>query len=377
MMRSYRFRLYPSKVQDKAMCSHLGISKNLWNEMLEHTQRMYTDYGKFPTKKALRQFVKDTGLYSQVGQELVDRLLDALKHKMQMKKKGLKGGFPRFKSFDRMKSLNYPQSGFRLGKKLKVTLFGDIAIRQHREIKGKIKTMSLKHEPSGKWFAIFTTKQEMQHNVNNGDKVGLDLGLLSFATLSDGTVIDNPRHLKKYENKLATLQRTLSKSRKGSINRRKTKHRLAVLHEKIANARKDFLHKLSNRLTSTYSLIAMEELASKEMAERQFGKSIHDAGWSMFTSMLRYKAESAGCKVMLVNPKNTTKQCSKCGTLSDKTLRDRMHNCPSCNLSMDRDLNAAKVILEKARAGTAQSNACEDKATALSMNQDACRFSGR
>ncbi|MEW6528849.1 MAG: transposase [Candidatus Micrarchaeota archaeon] len=138
--------------------------------------------------------------------------LDALYRKIQMKNRGEKCGFPRFKSIDRMKSLNYPQAGFKLDKKLEVTPFGEIDIKKHREIQGKIKTLILKRESSGRWFAIFTVEEEIQApKENNGEKIGIDLGLQNFATLSDGTVIKNPKHLKKHEDKLAKLQKKLSK----------------------------------------------------------------------------------------------------------------------------------------------------------------------
>jgi len=357
MIRAYKFRVYPSKLQDMEMRKHLWLSKNLWNEMLEHTKEMYSAFGKFPTKKSLRQFTQKVGLYSQVGQELTDRLLDALKTKMRLKKSGVKGGFPRFKSFDRMKSLQYPQSGFTLGKKLVVTPFGELSIKQHREINGEVKTLSLKREASGKWYAIFTAECEITPKKNKGGRIGLDLGLKSLAVLSDGTVVKNPRHLRKHEVKLAFLQRNLSRCKKGSRNRYAAKHKVALLYEKVKNTRKDFLHKLSSSLVSKYSLISLENLASKELAEKNYGKSIHDAGWGMFANMVRYKAESAGCVAVFVDPKNTTKECSVCGALSKKELWERTHLCPNCGLSMDRDLNAAHVILKRATAGLAGCNA--------------------
>jgi putative transposase len=329
-----------------------------WGSGKTTLQKEFQNYAKFPTKKSLRQFTQNVGLYSQVGQELTDRLLDALKTKMRLKKTGVKGGFPRFKSFDRMKSLQYPQSGFKLGAKLKVTPFGEISIKQHCELKGEVKTLSLKREGSGKWYAIFTADEEVAPKKNIGKEVGIDLGLKSFATLSNREVVSNPRHLHKHEDKLAFLQRNLSRCKKGSKNRYKAKHKVALLHEKVANTRKDFLHKLSTTLTSRYSKIVMEDLAPKQMSEKSFGKSIHDAGWGMFANMIRYKAESAGCEAVFVDPKNTTKECSRCGTLSKKTLWDRIHDCPSCGYSADRDLNAAQVILKRATMGHIGCNAC-------------------
>ncbi len=372
-MRAYKFRLYPTKTQEKTMRAHLEISKDLWNEMLAFTKEMYKNYRKFPTKKTLRETVKRGGPYSQVGQELVNRLYNPVWRKVKKQQ----NGFPRFKSIERMKSLVYPQFGFALDKKLSVTPFGQIAIKNHRKIEGEIRTLTLKREASGKWFAIFCVEQDnKQPRENKGAKVGVDLGLFNFATLSNGGVIKNPRYFKKHENNLAFLQRRLSRKKKRSKNRYKARINVARMHEKIANARADFLHKLSANMVATYSLIGLEKLASKEMAEHRFGKSINDASWRMFTNMLAYKAEEAGCRILFVNPENTSKMCSCCGAVIDKVLQERMHNCRFCGLSIDRDLNAAINILKKATIGTMGSNASGDEAVASSRKEDATRFIG-
>jgi putative transposase len=371
-MRAYKFRLYPSKTQEKELNTHLWLSKEQWNEMLELVKELYKNHGKFPTKRTLMEFVKHSGLYSQTAQAVANRLNDAL-----WKKIGQKAGFPRFKSFDRMKSLNYPQFGFSLGKKLKVTPFGEISIKKHRDIKGVIKTLTLKRAASGKWFAIFCVQEEKRPpKENKGEKVGIDLGLTNFAAFSNGKVIENPRHFRKHEERLALLQRNLSKHKKGSRNKKRAKLKVAVEHERISNSRSDFHHKLSHELVNTYSLIALEALKSKEMAERNFGKSINDAGWNKFANMLVYKAEGAGCEVVFVNPRNTTKECSCCGAVVEKTLSDRTHTCPFCGLRIDRDLNAARNILTRATAGTAGSNASGDETAVSSRKEDATRFIG-
>lgn len=371
-MKAYKFRLYPSKQQEKQLKHHLWIEKELWNEMLAFTKKFHSDFDKFPTKETLRSFCKNNILYSQVGQELVERLNKSIWRMVALRKKGKGCGFPRFKSFDGIKSLNYPQSGFWLEKKLKVTPFGEINIKQHRLIKGTIKTLSLKREPSGKWFAVFCAEETPTIKITNGGaRVGIDLGLKTLATLSDGTVIKNPKHLKKHEEKLAKLQRLFSMSKRGSKNRRKVKRKVAIAYEKVANTRVDFIHKATTSLVNSYSLIAMESLASQEMAEQNFGKSINDAGWGMFANMLRYKAESAGCEVVFVNPKNTTQECSNCYEIVKKDLTERMHVCPFCNLVMDRDLNAAHNILKRATAGHAGSNACGDEPVGSSLKQEA------
>jgi putative transposase len=322
--------------------------------------------------------------------------VDFLKKKKEMNAKGSKtdkikrAGFPRFKNIDRVKSLHYPQSGFCLKEKLKVSPFGEINIKKHREMKGKIKTLTLKKEPSGKWYAIFTAEEEPKPiSENNGTQVGIDLGLINFAVFSDGKTIKNPRHLKKHEEKLKKKDYKLSKKKKGSKNSKKEKRKSAVVHEKVKHIRKDFLHKLSKELVYDHSLIVLEDLSIQDMAQENYGKSINDAGWSEFANMLAYKAESAGCRVMFVNPKNTTKECSDCRSMIEKELWERQHNCPSCGLSMNRDLNAAINILKRAilsidicdvnfrqrscrsTAGSAGSNACGDEVIVSSLKQEA------
>ncbi len=374
-MRSYKFRLYPSKAQESQMKHHLWIEKNLWNSLLEKTKERYEKEKKFLTIKEMAELVKGTELYSQSAQSVFRNLDKSLKAKIRAKKKGMKWGFPRFKSFERMKSLTYPQHGFWLNKKLKVSPFGEIPIKKHREIKGVIKTLTLKREPTGKWFASFSVEQEPETpKINTGKRVGMDLGLMKFATLSDGNIIKNPRHLKAYEEKLAIAQRLLSRKIKGSHNRKKAKKRVALLHENVANTRMDFLHKLSHQFVNNYSLIALEKLASQEMSEENYGKQINDAGWNMFASMLSYKAGSAGCQVVFVNPKDTTKECSQCGELVKKDLWERWHDCPTCALSIDRDINASINILNRATAGIAESNASGEVPQGTSSKEEAHAF---
>ncbi len=323
--------------------------------------------------------VKGSVLFSQTAQAVCHRLHAAIRAKVREKQQGKKCGFPRFKSAERAKSLYYPQFGFCLEKKLEITPFGGIAIRKHRAISGKIKTLTIKREPSGKWFAIFCVENgAAPAKMNCGSKVGIDLGLKNFAALSDCRLIGNPRHLKKREEKLAWLQRNLSRKKKGGRNRLKAKLKVARAYEKVANARHDFLHKTANNFLSSYSFIALEELRVQEMAQRNFGKWINDAAWRKFSHILAYKAESAGCRVVFVNPKGTTQECSSCGEVVPKTLRDRMHACPACGIVLDRDLNASINILNRATAGIAESNACGDGAKeALSLKQEACAFRHR
>ena len=327
------------------MKQHLWLAKNLWNELLGHCKAFYQKYEKFPTRSALQLMVKNSGLFSQTSQEIAHRVEKAIWKYIKLRKQGKKAGFPRFKSIERMKSLHYPQAGFSLDNKLQVAPFGQIQIVKHRQIKGKIKTLTIKRESSGKWFASFCVEQEKEiQKINTGKRIGIDLGLKTFATFSDGDIIKNPRHLKKYEERLVDCQRLLSKKKKGGKNRCKAKNRVALLHEKVANVRADFLHKLSHQLVNSYSFIALEELASQEMSEENYGKQINDAGWNMFANMLAYKAESAGCQVVFVKAENTTKKCSQCGSLQDMPLSERVYECKNCGMIKDRDANSKAYV---------------------------------
>ena len=375
-MRTYRFRLYPSKLQERQLMHHLFLSKNLWNELLEHSKKTYHNFDKFPAKKSLAAMTKNSGLFSQTAQEIAFRVDKGVWRYFKLRKAGnTKAGFPRFKSIDRMRSLHYPQFGFFLNEKLKITPFGEISIVKHREIKGRIKTLTLKKEASGKWFACFAVEETLVIKAPNGKpSVGIDLGLGKLATLSDGHVVENPRLVRKHEEKVAFFSRQLSKKRNGGMNRRKVKKQLALEHERLTNARKDFLHKLSHSLVNSYSFIALENLAIKEMAEQNFGKQINDAGWGELAGMLRYKAESAGCEAVFVNPEGTTKTCCICGSRKDMPLSVREYDCQVCGNQMDRDLNAAHNILKRATAGIAGSNASGDVLRGTSLKEEAPRF---
>ncbi|MBI5061696.1 MAG: IS200/IS605 family element transposase accessory protein TnpB [Candidatus Aenigmarchaeota archaeon] len=205
---------------------------------------------------------------------------------------------------------------------------------------------------NGSLFLRWSNQSQNQNQTtepksNNGPAVGIDLGLMNFAVLSDGTMLKNPHHFRRLEDKIVLHQRQLSNKQKGSKNRGKARLKVARVHEKIANARKDYLHKTANFILSKYSLIAMEELQPKKMAMQGHAKGINDAAWGMFANILCYKAERAGSRVVFVNPRQTSQICSRCGSNVQKSLYERTHICNLCGLSLDRDLNAAVNILKK------------------------------
>jgi putative transposase len=379
MMRTWKYRIYPSKAQEQELNNYLQECKNLWNSLLEHTKKHYEETGRFLTKGELFLLTKDTQLFSQVAQNVADRLMKSLKGVIIRKRTGRKIGFPRFKPLDRVKSFTYPQFGFKLEEKPRLSGIGSIAIRRHRDIVGSIKTLTIKKIPSGRWYAMFTSEGEPEApRKNQGTKVGLDLGIEHLCHLSDGTVIENPRYLKKAEERLKQKHRSLSKTQKGSNNRRKARLSLGRAFEKLTDARRDFLHKLSRKLVENYSLLALENLNVARMARGFLAKHVLDCGWAGFLSMLRYKAEGAGCDVVLVEPAHTTQECSGCGLVQKKTLSERWHDC-LCGASMHRDLNAAINILARATGGTPGSQACLRRDLCMqvsSMKQEAHDFSG-
>jgi putative transposase len=293
------------------------------------------------------------------------RLLKAIALVFSKKKQGQKAGFPRFKSFERVKSFTYPQSGFKLfEKEVELSKIGTIEIRKHRDLNGEIKTLTIKKSPSGKWFAIFTSELDQEAPTKKpGEQVGLDLGIEHFAYLSNGKIIENQRHLKKTAKKLKKEQRRLSRKQKGSKNRRKARTKVAIAYENLVNKRRDFLHKVTHSLVNSYSLIALENLNVSALSKGFLAKEILDCSFAEFTNLLHYKAEEAGCEIKLVNPAYTTQQCSNCSLIQKKLLVERRHHC-SCGADMPRDLNSAINIYTKATCGQQGSNACGEETSA-------------
>ncbi|MFP3949702.1 MAG: RNA-guided endonuclease InsQ/TnpB family protein [Candidatus Micrarchaeia archaeon] len=350
-IRSWKYRIYPTKEQESKLQAYLYECKNVWNFLLEHTKQHYEKTGGFPTRKQLYALTKKkTKLFSQVSQNVADKLVKALKGMFAKKEVGRTVGFPRFKRMERMKSFTYPQFGFKINEQLSLSKIGEVQIKKHRRVKGKIKTLTIKRMLSGKWFAIFTSEVEMIPTLNRGPKAGIDLGIDHFVHTSDDFVIENPRHLKKATNRIKQAQKLLSGKKRGSKNRIKAKIRVARAYEKVVNRRRDFLHKTSRKLVNSYSLIALEGLNINRLGRTFLAKHVFDCGWAEFSRMLHYKAEEAGSEIVFVDAAHTTQECSSCGSIQKKILAERWHIC-SCGATMHRDLNAAKNILKRATGG--------------------------
>jgi len=313
-------------------------------------------------------------VHSQVLQNINQRIAFAFDNFYNRLEKGEKPGFPRFKGKNRYDSITYPQSGFSLGKKLYVSKIGEINIVQHRAIEGKIKTLTIRQNPTGKWFAIFCVEQEKKKAVRHDFVMaGIDMGLHHFYADSLGNITDNPRCLRKSEQKLAQVQRKHSRKKKGGKNRSKSRLNVALVYEKISNQRHDFLHKKSRKLATLYSLIAVEKLTIRNMIQnRHLSKSIADVAWRKFLQMLAYKVEETGGKTLKVNPRGTSQYCI-CGNEVKKTLAVRIHKCNKCWIWIDRDIMSAmmikKVAMSGTTAGSAESNAWEDTTGGGTVNR--------
>ena len=267
-----------------------------------------------------------------------------------------KPGYPRFKGRDYFDSVEFPAygDGIKLvGNKLRIQNVGTVKIKLHRKIEGKTKTVALKRE-AGHWYAIFSCELPAPKIEPNGKPpVGIDVGLESFLTTSEGKHEPNPRYLKEELPELRRRQRYVSRKKKGGKNRRKAVKRVQRLHARVRNKRREHHHQVALKLVRRFGLIAMECLNIRGMLKnRRLSRAIQDAGWSRFLGILRSKAIKVGSEYVEVDAKGTSQECSGCGNEVPKTLKDRWHSCLYCGLSLHRDHNSARVILKRALART-------------------------
>jgi len=353
-MTAYQFKLDPTPEQREQIYHTLNLCRWLYNSGLEQRIIAYKKQGKslsFYTQKkelpALKKVLPEfKDVHSQVLQNVLERLDKAYQNFFRRVQIGEKAGFPRFKGRNRYHSFTYPQSGFEMeGNLLTLSKIGKVKVDRHRAMKGKIKTCQIIHK-NGKFFVSFTCEIHVrQPKKKNLRAVGIDLGVRHLAITSDGDFHDNPKHLHQLEHKLKRQQRLVSKKMRGSNRRKKAIYQLAKLHERIANKRKDTAHQTARKLVDTYDLFVFEDLDIQKMVkDHDYAKSIVDSAWRKLIDYTTYKAAKAGRKVLLVNPYNTTQQCSSCLDIVPKTIGERVHRCP-CGYVDNRDINAAKNIL--------------------------------
>lgn len=342
-LKSFKYRLFPSKAQATRLNSTLGFCCELYNAGLQERRDAYRferkairyieQANQLPEVKEIRPELNE--IHSQVLQDVLRRLDKAFQAFFRrVKERNGKAGFPRFRSHKRYDSFTYAQSGFSVRNgKLRLSKIGDVKIKLHRPIEGKVKTLTITRTATGKWFACLSVEAEPQPLPVSDKSVGIDVGLAHFATLSTGEQIANPRFLRTDEKALAKAQR------------RKKRKAAARIHERIKFRRNNFTHQLSRALVSLFGVIAFEDLNIKGMVKNHcLAKSIQDAAWKQLVQFTLYKAANAGRTCVQVDPRNTSKLCSACGQIVDKSLSERVHHC-SCGLSLDRDVNAAINIL--------------------------------
>ena len=390
MTRTYKYRIYPAKRQQDILEKYICLCRWLYNHFLEQRKTLYekskikiTCYDQIkeiPTLKKKRPELKK--VYSQTLQSVVRRLDKAFQNffrRIEEKKSGKrqKAGYPRFKGRWRYDSFVYPQSGFELrNNRLNLSKIGSLKIKLHQEIEGNVKTLTIKRTRTKKWYACFSveTSKELPKKKEIKQMIGIDVGLTSFLTTDKSEKIDNPRYLKESEQNLSKIQRWHSRKKLKSNNRSKSRLKVAKIHERITNQRLDFLHKLSYKLVNSFQFIAFEKLNIKGMTKNKYlSKSIVDASWNRFLQMLVYKAAEAGVWAVGINSKNTTQTCSGCKNTVPKTLAQRIHKCSNCGLFIDRDINAARNILQLAlnTVGTTGINACGVGRLLPTMKQEA------
>ncbi len=376
-MKTYRFKLMPSQKQEQKFRQWLGTTRYIYNLCLEYKKMLYTDHGisisKNDLQKELTQLKNDVpwmiDVNSQVIQAVTDRLFRAYDAFFRRVKKGETPGFPKFARKSTTKSFLFKQGVKLLVNESKVFLpkIGHVRLRKSQEAIGTIKTASIRQEPSG-WYICLACETNIAPLPPANGIIGIDIGLKHTVVTSDGEIFDGPKALKRFSKRLKKMQQRLSRTKKGSNNRKKVVSELARLHERIRNIRKDFLHKTSSTLIRENQTIIAEDLRTANMMRRckprqsedgkflkngqaakgGLNRSFGDAGLSTLLDMLEYKAAWYGRTFIRVPAQYTSMDCSACGWRNHElTLNVREWTCGRCGAEHDRDGNAARNILKR------------------------------
>ncbi len=379
MRTSYQYRLKPTKKQAEIIDNTLDMLRHQYNFQLAqrfdwqeqnkcsidrcslfvcHLPELKDKPNRYSQQATLTQLKVDRPWYknvhSQVLQEVPKKVELAFDKWLKGDCNGKRLGKPRFKAKGQYKTFTYPQfkQHHFVNNKIKLAKIGDIKVIVHRQIPNgfDIKTVAVTKKANGYYVTLSLddkTIPEIKPDFNADNVVGIDVGLIDFIVTSDNQRIAAPKFLRKSERKLKSAQRRVSRRIKGSNRRKKAIKKLGIQHKKVADTRKDFHFKTANNLLKKYDVIAVEKLNIKGLAKSRLAKSVNDAGWGQFISILTVKAENAGLKVVAVNPSGTSQECSSCGTKVIKPLSQRTHDCPNCKVSLCRDLNASLNIKER------------------------------
>jgi len=367
MRKSFSYKAILSPSTERKAFQWLGLCRQLYNTCLEQRRDAYQRCGKSVSRwqqnKELVNLKVELPEYKTVGsqvlQNVVARVDIAMQNFFRRVKRGKKPGYPRFQGKNRYDSFTFPgKAGWKLeGRRLIIKNVGTFKLLLSREILGDIKTVTVRHASTGKWFVSFSCDNVPERVIEPSNKeIGIDVGLKVFCADSDGNFVENPKFFRKSEKKLRIKQRKLSRAKRGSNRRKNAKRQVARVHEKIANQRKDFTNKLALKYVQENGTIYVEDLKILNMIKnKHLSKSIMDASWAQFISRLEVAAAEAKRSVVKVSPRNTSQKCL-CGEVVNKTLAVRVHRCPVCGLEMDRDILAAKNILRFGQNRQAQTS---------------------
>ncbi|WP_066380397.1 MULTISPECIES: RNA-guided endonuclease TnpB family protein [unclassified Anabaena] len=372
MKTSYQYKIKPTKEQAEKIDKTLDMLRCQYNYLLAqrfdwyeqnrcpidrcplicHLPELKEQPNYYKQKASLVQLKIDRPWYkeihSQVLQEVPKKVEITFERWLKGDVNGKKSGRPRFKGKSQYKTFTYTQFKRHhfVNNKITLSKIGDVKVIVHRPIPDgfEIKTVSVTKKADGYYVTLSLddkTVPTINPDFNPDNIVGIDVGLIDFYVASDGSRIAAPKHLRKAEHKLKSAQRKVSRRKKGSNRRKKAIQKLGKQHKKVADTRRDFHFKAAKSLLDKYDVVAVEKLNVKGLAKTRLAKSVNDAGWGQFVTILSNKAENAGLKVIAVNPNGTSQECSNCGHKVKKPLSQRMHNCPVCHTILCRDLNAA------------------------------------
>jgi putative transposase len=353
--KSFKYRLYPTAKQQAALDGQLAEAGKLYNAALQERRDAWkmqktaiTYYQQSNQLRDIRAAGDLTLANFTSCQDVLRRVDKTFQAFFRRVKAGQKAGYPRFKPRTRFHSYTFPSYGngckLRENKRLYIQGVGELKVKLHRDVAGQIKTVTLT-KICRKWYACFSVIMSDPSPLPQTGKVtGIDVGISSFAVLSDGTSIKNPRYHQTAQAKLRRVQRRVCRRKKTSNRRKKAVQQLRQVHQHVRNQRRDFHHQLAKKIIQQYDLIAFENLNIKGLARSRLAKPIADVGWGSFLTKLSDKAAEAGREIVKVTPHGTSQRCI-CSVLVPKTLRVRWHYCPSCQLSVPRDHASALEIL--------------------------------